>query len=322
MSSSFLPPAFPARGIVPFQDDNKYDVTARGGEGGLGSGIVFVGRELQTTPPECTSGYVYCVNGFTTGGQSCKDACIDGTTAKCCDGNDACYKFTGKVCKDGNSCMSDSVCYKAKIPWVVNSCKGGYQSCIRAGYAGGTVGNMINSCHGKYSCSSLGNAGQVGYIRNSCLGEKACHFAGYSGGVGNIIGSCNAQQACKSLGEKVQTLISSDLNSCCNSANICFGFSSLPANCDAATASPSASPTASPSASPTASPSTASTTSPSAAPTATPTMAKSAKKGTGGKASKEPTSAPTASLSPTISGAPTKAKAGKKTVGKIFNLFN
>ena len=293
LSSSFLPPVLPARGFISLHDD---DNAATGG------GIVFVGRELLTLPSECTSGYVDCYNGLVSGTTtSCADACLDGT-AKCCDGIDACSQFTGKVCKDGNSCMGSKACYQAKIPWVVNSCYGGTYSCLRAGFNFGTVGNMINSCHGQLSCINLGRSGQVGYVRNSCLGEKACFYAGLYGGVGDIISSCGAKQACNSLGRVVQTLKTSNMNNCCNTERECgqygTGIDSLPANCAASTASPS-----------------------SAATTAIPTMAKASKNGIG-KSTKKPTSSPTTSLSPTISRAPTKAKAGKKTAGKMFDLFH
>ena len=100
----------------------------------------------------------------------------------------ACIRFTGKVCRDG-------------------SCSGGNNACNKA-----NVGEIINGCQGKMSCSMVGwirytsdnpnEANPVPRIHNSCRSsDTACASMATGSGrgytakpgneVGNIINSCN-----------------------------------------------------------------------------------------------------------------------------------
>ncbi len=178
-----------------------------------------LGRRELVGPAWCTEGYVDCVNGYIAGttnfipDNSCTAACIDSANPgppKCCYGKQACTGFTGKVCKDGTSCMGPYACLGAKnIPQVKNSCQGN-KACksvaapaTGVGGVAGTVGNIINSCNGDYSCYALGfNGGTVGYIESSCTARHACNAIALDGGtVGNIKNSCTAYKACRNLCE-------------------------------------------------------------------------------------------------------------------------
>ncbi len=132
----------------------------------------------------------------------------------CCVGYYACQRFTGKVCKDG-SCTGSMACRFATIPFVVNSCKGGYYgACYKAG-SGGSVGNIVNSCHGRSACEQVGYKGVAGNIQDSCKGERSCFDAGAKGGsIGGITASCDHLQACSYIG--YGSPLSLDLTSCCN----------------------------------------------------------------------------------------------------------
>ena len=101
----------------------------------------------------CTAGFVDCKDGFLASDskKSCKDAC--GKNKKCCvddGGDDACVGFTGKVCKDG-SCNGYKACENANISSVVNSCVG-RSACVKAGYLGGSIGNIVDSCKYEAAC--------------------------------------------------------------------------------------------------------------------------------------------------------------------------
>jgi len=65
-------------------------------------------------------------------------------------GDDACVGFTGKVCKDG-SCNGYKACENANISSVVNSCVG-RSACVKAGYLGGSIGNIVDSCKYEAAC--------------------------------------------------------------------------------------------------------------------------------------------------------------------------
>ena len=158
--------------------------------------------------PTCAQGYVDCVNGVVRGTLTlCQQAC----GGKCCDGYLSCSKFTGQVCKDGNSCMGAYACRNAKIPFVVNSCKG------------------------KSACDAVASFdGAAGHFVDSCNGLEACEHAGSGGvraGVKNIYKSCDADYACSELGSPAALTV--DINDCCHGPNECRGArqSTLPSTC-------------------------------------------------------------------------------------------
>jgi len=120
---------------------------------------------------------------------------------------------------------------------------------------GGTVGNIIDSCHESFSCyefaySYSGNAGNIGDMTCSCQGVVSCEKL-YSG---------NGRDGNDALDIDV-------LSFCCNGANKCndsSGTFTLPATCAAGDYTDSAasscsvltsSPSQSPSKAPTGSPS-------------------------------------------------------------------
>ncbi len=174
---------------------------------------------IPTYSMQCPAGYVDCVDGHlkTNISTSCETAC----QGKCCSGPGACTNFTGKICKDG-SCNITESCFYAAIPLVVNSCKG-VTACLYAD----RVGSIVNSCYGDSSCMYFGlysPGNETRHIRDSCNGFEACDSVAYYGSIGNITSSCNAVYACFMAGSPPPNgtgLISSILNSCCNSASAC-----------------------------------------------------------------------------------------------------
>lgn len=185
------------------------------------------------SPPLCAD-YVNCDNGFVSGDSS--TTCAAACGGNCCVGGFACGEFTGKVCKDG-SCTGSNACFGANIPWVKNSCKGGNFACDKAGnfgVNGGSVGTMINSCIGLYSCPYMGYNGVGGNLLDSCVGEKSCYWAGSNqGSIGSITSSCTGFKACYKAGRDAASAIASNMNNCCNTDNECAMNSeaTLPAIC-------------------------------------------------------------------------------------------
>jgi hypothetical protein len=101
------------------------------------------------TPPLCPQGYVDCVGGMVCDedGNPSSTSCADACKGSCCIGTDACTGFTGLVCMDGGTCSGYGACYKATIPFVVNSCKG-VQACSKAGSMTGSItSGMVNCCN-------------------------------------------------------------------------------------------------------------------------------------------------------------------------------
>ena len=149
----------------------------------------------------CPSGnFVDCDNGKVRGNSTATCSAKCGT--KCCVGSYACDYFTGKVCKDG-SCSGENACKHANIALgvVTKSCTG-KKACYSTGY-NGTVGSIVDSCSGEYSCASIAEyEGMVRNISNSCNGTKACYAAGYIGTVGSISSSCKGENACDKAGYK------------------------------------------------------------------------------------------------------------------------
>ena len=181
--------------------------------------------------------FVTCKNGLDTsdptGGTSCYYSCVGTTGAPLCcaydDGTgtyfDACSGFTGKVCKDGKSCNGKEACQDATIKFVVNSCIGDY-ACLKAGFNGGSIGNVYDSCEGQEACDELGTFnGKVGNIINSCKKSSACQHAATNGGIiESITNSCNGMGACVNTGDN-NGRVGNVLNSC-NDVSACFGAAS------------------------------------------------------------------------------------------------
>jgi len=180
-------------------------VTAAAGSAPLSSSFSL----LQQSSSPCTAGYVECENGYVKNSDP-QVTCASECGSNCCVGSYACWKFTGKVCKDGNSCNGKVACSEATIYSVVNSCIG-YQACIRAGFDGGKIGKMVkfarggqvgdvvDSCIGKYSCKFAAYRGSVGNITMSCAATYGCYSVAMQGTAGNIVNSCNDDKACSML---------------------------------------------------------------------------------------------------------------------------
>jgi hypothetical protein len=188
---------------------------------------------ITSDDPQCTAGFVDCVDGIVRGSvfTTCADAC--GPTG-CCVGDYACDSFTGKVCIDG-SCSGAFACTYAYIPSVVNSCMGDF-ACYATGYDG-TVGNISNSCNAYDACCYMSEyGGTAGKIDFSCNEFKACESVAYKGSIGNLSFSCNATSACKGAGSPTNGtgMIPYDLLDCCNDGDsICIEANkdTLPTEC-------------------------------------------------------------------------------------------
>ena len=126
--------------VAPPREGNaKDDVVADAG--------ILTSTVLQAVAPTCAAGYVVCDNGYdTTTFATCATSCA----GKCCKGNNACFQFTGKVCKDG-SCYGKAACWKANIPFVIDSCKGDY-ACE---YAALLDSSLNGCCNTDNACASL-----------------------------------------------------------------------------------------------------------------------------------------------------------------------
>ena len=172
----------------------------------------------------------------------CDGACCISTNE---DGtNNVCAGFTGRVCKDNVSCDGPNSCTDATMAYVVKSCSG-VRSCNKGGSNGKivnscvlnrsclgmgenaapwdatpTMGDVIDSCHGEFSCKHLGRgASSVGNVLNSCNRLYDCHqLASPSGGIGDIVGSCNHNHACR---DSFRSTPVGDFNDCCNESQMC-----------------------------------------------------------------------------------------------------
>lgn len=161
------------------------------------------------------------------------------------------------------------------IESVVNSCHGlGSCTSIAYSYDAGTVGNIIDSCLGTFSCAGMvssysydGNGGTVGNIEKSCLGVNSCRQlaqavgnSGNAGNIGDMTCSCQGDVSCVLLysvrGRDNALSIDDGLSFCCNGADVCSetgGIITLPATCaagdytDSAASSCSVPPSGSPS---------------------------------------------------------------------------
>ena len=154
----------------------------------------------------CDAGFVTCCRGFEgecdadgnpTSDTTCMDVCSNGAGGYDCCRNDsgtgdvnACTGFTGKVCRDGSCSLGDKACNLANVGEIINGCQG-KMSCSRVGWI-------------RYTSDNPNEANPVPRIHNSCRSsDHACasmatdqsHGAGYTAKpgneVGNIINSCN-----------------------------------------------------------------------------------------------------------------------------------
>ncbi len=208
---------------------------------------VFASNGADNTPLPFTpcADSVMCINGIEKDtGKTCEEAC----GGECCVGNFACKYFTGRVCRDGScsgfaacwranitivengSCNGTRACQTATIPFVLSSCKGGDYSCagvaeFDSGFvAGGSIGGLNKSCHGREACNKAAywgtSAGNVGVLNDSCIGERACYYiGGYGGSVGNMNNSCKGQNACRAAASWYGNL--GDINDSCNGHYAC-----------------------------------------------------------------------------------------------------
>ena len=209
---------------------------------------------------ECPSGYVQCENGYSVvDGESmkCEEACGNeydpksdyGTLpykkgswsgGQCCSGimfydSGPCDRFTGSVCKDGKSCVGRRACVVAKVSSVVRSCYG-TASCNFAGNKGGSVGKVIDSCQGDYSCYKAASTrensafdpnyrtGSIEEIVGSCKGKKSCQNAAFSGSIKSIIGSCFGEASCRFIAQKGSI---EDIYKSCNGTRACETSTSI-----------------------------------------------------------------------------------------------
>ncbi len=170
--------------------------------------------------------FVECEGGNLADGSgtTCFGACDNGND--CCDGGggiDACGGFTGKVCKDG-SCSGYQACTGAKIPTVVNSCKG-TNACRSAGFYGGAIIEIIDSCYGSEACRYVGALfGSIGSITGSCIYDFACHgMATEYGKVGNLLNSCKGYDICHYVGSTFG-IVGSITDSCNNYSSACINL--------------------------------------------------------------------------------------------------
>jgi len=215
----------------------------------------------DSNPRACANGVdpIKCVDGKKEGTEtSCKDACA-ATGGSCCtyayDGYygglvaDACSGFNGSVCPDG-SCYGSSACQDANIGLVVNGCTG-YYACAKAGFMGGYIGMIIDSCkNGAYTCYAAGyDSGTIGQIVSSCAGtpdvsaDYACAYAARSGStISGMKGSCNNEKACHKAGYAIEyddnydhLFIPYDIEptlvNCCNGHEECNKITEFPDFC-------------------------------------------------------------------------------------------
>ena len=183
------------------------------------------------------------------GGQACISTASKGGTigsiTNSCYGFNACPNLGdtyGDVGNLLNSCNGKGACewaavYGGSIDGMTGSCSDNY-ACYDLGGRKGKVGFVTDSCTGENSCMDAGfERGSIGSISQSCTAENACLYAGSKrGSIGSISQSCKAENSCKLAGNGQTGVITSNLNSCCNtrsSPGVCESATerTLPAQC-------------------------------------------------------------------------------------------
>ena len=96
----------------------------------------------------------------------------------------------------------------------------------KAGGRGGSLGKVIDSCQGAFSCDSAASTrnvvtystGSIEEIIGSCKGDEACQNAAYSGSIKSITGSCLGERSCSSVANKGSI---EDIYNSCNGTSAC-----------------------------------------------------------------------------------------------------